>query len=160
MPTGSDQTPFAACKIAGWLVQPDRNCLVRHGAVARLEPKHMQVLQCLIEHQGNTVSKDELIAKVWPEVVVTEHSLNQAISKLRRIFEDDAKHPKIIETISKRGYRLIVPVEEILRKRRRRTGSARTRRFFPLKPVGRDSRGLSFMSSCRFCLYYLQRRAQ
>ena len=111
MPTGSDQTPFAACKIAGWLVQPDRNCLVRHGAVARLEPKHMQVLQCLIEHQGNTVSKDELIAKVWPEVVVTEHSLNQAISKLRRIFEDDAKHPKIIETISKRGYRLIVPVE-------------------------------------------------
>ncbi|MGH7455077.1 MAG: winged helix-turn-helix domain-containing protein, partial [bacterium] len=109
-----DQTPSAAYRIENWIIQPNRNRLVRHGEEARLEPKHMQVLLCLIEHQGKTVSKDELIASVWPEVVVTEHSLNQAISKLRRIFGDDAKHPRIIETISKRGYRLIAPVEKIL----------------------------------------------
>jgi len=110
----SDQTQFAAYKIEDWIIQPNRNRLVRDGEEIKLEPKHMKVLLCLIDHHGNTVSKDALIANVWPEVVVTEHSLNQAISKLRRIFGDDPKHPRIIETISKKGYRLISPGEKIL----------------------------------------------
>jgi DNA-binding winged helix-turn-helix (wHTH) protein len=55
------------------------------------------------------VKKDELIAAVWGRVAVSDHSVAMVISQLRRAFNDDARAPRYIETITKRGYRMIVP---------------------------------------------------
>jgi TolB-like protein/Tfp pilus assembly protein PilF len=76
----------------------------------------MGVLLCLAQHPGETLSKGQLFQAVWPNTVVTEDVLTRCIAELRRAFDDDARNPRIIETISKRGYRLVasvsVPVAE------------------------------------------------
>lgn len=101
--------------IDGWLVEGDANRLSREGVVQKVEPKVMQVLLFLIAHQGETVSKDALMEEVWGEVIVTEHSVNKTISKLRKVFGEDPHRPRIIETISKKGYQLIAPVQAVNR---------------------------------------------
>jgi adenylate cyclase len=70
----------------------------------------MGVLLCLAKHPGETLSKERLFQAVWPNIVVTEDVLKRCIAELRRAFEDDAREPRIIETISKRGYRLLAPL--------------------------------------------------
>ena len=97
-------------RIGAWLVQPNTNSVSRNGAVFRLESKVMAVLVCLARQAGNPLSKDELLAAVWPDTFVTEDALKRCISELRRVFEDDAREPRVIETIPKRGYRLIAQV--------------------------------------------------
>jgi len=70
----------------------------------------MAVLVCLAQHAGAPLSKDELLSEVWPDTFVSEDVLKRCISELRRALEDDAREPQVIETIPKRGYRLIAPV--------------------------------------------------
>ena len=70
----------------------------------------MGVLECLAQHPGETLSKEQLFQAVWPNIVVTEDVLKRCIAELRRAFHDDARNPHIIETIAKRGYRLIASV--------------------------------------------------
>jgi len=70
----------------------------------------MDVLVCLAEHAGAPVSKEELLQTVWPNTYVTNDVLKGAISDLRRALDDNARQPRVIETIPKRGYRLIAPV--------------------------------------------------
>jgi len=77
----------------------------------RLEPKSSQVLQCLALNNGRLVSKDSLIQKVWPNQYVSDDTLLRTISRLRASLNDDPKDPAFIETLPKRGYRLIAPVE-------------------------------------------------
>ena len=55
-------------------------------------------------------SKEELLKAVWPDTFVTDDALTHCISDLRRVFEDDAREPRVIQTIPKRGYRLVAPV--------------------------------------------------
>jgi TolB-like protein/DNA-binding winged helix-turn-helix (wHTH) protein len=98
-------------QIGVWLVDPGLNTVSQGGKAARLEPKIMEVLVCLAEHPGETLSKDKLLQTVWPDTFVTEDVLTRSISELRRVFEDDAKEPRIIQTIPKRGYRLLAPVQ-------------------------------------------------
>ena len=81
--------------------------------MVRLEPKVMQVLVCLADNGGEVVSREELIARVWPDVFVTDDVLHRAIRELRRIFGDSSSHPRYIETIRKRGYRLMVPTAAV-----------------------------------------------
>ncbi len=78
----------------------------------QLEPKIMQVLTCLAERSGEVVSKDELMEAAWPDVVVTDDVLARAIYELRKAFGDDPRDPSVIETIRKRGYRLIADVRD------------------------------------------------
>ncbi len=99
--------------IAGWTIDVDSDRLIRTDQIVKLEPKIMQVLICLIEHQGQIVSKDYLMQTVWPDVVVTDHPITRAISSLRKIFQDNPKYPQVIETISKKGYRLICSAEVV-----------------------------------------------
>jgi Tol biopolymer transport system component/DNA-binding winged helix-turn-helix (wHTH) protein len=73
----------------------------------------MQVLECLAEQPGDVVSRDTLVARVWPGVFVTDDVLHRAIRELRRVFGDDTANPAYVETIRKRGYRLIAPVTPI-----------------------------------------------
>ena len=74
----------------------------------------MEVLVCLAQHGGSVVSKDRLIADVWADTpFVGDDVLIRCISELRRALEDDAKAPRVIETIPKKGYRLLVEVEPV-----------------------------------------------
>jgi adenylate cyclase len=70
----------------------------------------MQALLCLADHAGEAVSKEELVQTVWPDTFVSDDALKRCIFELRRVFGDDAHEPCVIETIPKRGYRLIAPI--------------------------------------------------
>jgi TolB-like protein/DNA-binding winged helix-turn-helix (wHTH) protein len=100
-------------RIAAWLVQPRLNTISNNGTTVRLEPKVMEVLVCLAQHAGEPVSKEDLLQTVWPNTFVTDDVLKRSISELRRVFEDDVRESRIIQTIPKRGYRLLVPVEPV-----------------------------------------------
>src|SRR5215813_13343109 len=100
-------------KVGSWIVDPSLNSMSCEGRTVRLEPKVMEVLLCLAQHPGETLSKEQLLQAVWPNVVVIEGVLKRCIAELRRAFDDDARNPHIIETISKRGYRLLAPVSAL-----------------------------------------------
>jgi len=99
-------------KIGEWLVSPAINLISKNGDGTRVEPKAMQVLVYLSEHPG-VVSKERLISAVWPDVFVTDDVLPGCISLLRKAFQDNARQPRIIETIYKSGYRLLLPAEPV-----------------------------------------------
>ena len=101
-------------QIAGWVVDVDSDQLLKNEKTIKLEPKIMKVLLCLMENRGRMVTKDDLLQTVWEDVTITDHPLNRSISRLRKIFQDDPRAPKVIETIPKKGYRLICPVEKIV----------------------------------------------
>jgi TolB-like protein/DNA-binding winged helix-turn-helix (wHTH) protein/tetratricopeptide (TPR) repeat protein len=92
-----------------WSVWPRLNQLSRRGNVVHLRPKVMDVLVYLAEH-GGVVSKDEIIAAVWAKKFLADSALSRAVFELREVLGDDAQQPAYIETIAKRGYRLIAPV--------------------------------------------------
>jgi DNA-binding winged helix-turn-helix (wHTH) protein len=73
----------------------------------------MEALSVLAERAGEVVKKDELIELVWGRLAVSDHSVAMVISQLRRAFRDDARAPSYIQTITKRGYRLIAPCEKV-----------------------------------------------
>src|SRR5512139_2538637 len=94
-------------ELGEWAVHPKLNTVVRDNASRHLSPKAGEVLVFLAKHQGDVVSKEDLLAAVWPETFVTDDALTRCIGELRRVFEDDAREPNIIQTIAKRGYRLV-----------------------------------------------------
>lgn len=91
-------------------VEPSLNSVTGPAGTIRLEPKVMQVLVCLAAHAGEVVAKERLMQAVWPDTFVTDDVLTRSISELRRVFSDDAKEPRVIQTIPKSGYRLIARV--------------------------------------------------
>src|SRR5262245_34784450 len=99
-------------RIGEFLVSPALNQISRNGTNARVEPKAMRVLVYLAEHPG-VVTKEQLISAVWPDVFVSDDVLPGCISALRKTLGDDARRPKIIETIHKGGYRLLLPVQPL-----------------------------------------------
>src|SRR6516164_11415845 len=70
----------------------------------------MRLLLYLAAHAGRVVDVHQLLDEVWPNVIVTQGSVYQAIAQLRRILGDESEHPKYIENLPRRGYRLIAPV--------------------------------------------------
>lgn len=98
-------------RVGPWLIRPNLNTISQNGTTIRVEPKVMAVLVCLASSQGDPVSKEKLINAVWPDTFVSDDVLTRSISELRRIFQDDARQPRFIETIPKRGYRLLTPTE-------------------------------------------------
>ncbi len=104
-------------RLGPWLVQPDLDTAVRNGTTSHLTPKAMKLLVCLAEHADEPVAKEELLQTVWPDTFVGDDVLKGAIAELRRVFEDDARDPRFIQTIAKRGYRLIAPVEWVDREK-------------------------------------------
>jgi serine/threonine protein kinase len=87
--------------------------LYRQGEVIRLQEQPFQFLRMLVERAGEVVSREQIQSKLWPHDTVVEfdHGINTAIRKLRRALGDSAEAPKYIETVTSRGYRLMVPVE-------------------------------------------------
>ena len=93
-----------------WHVQPSLNRLSRGEQSVQVEPKLMDVLSYLASQAGEVVSKDDITDAVWTDQFITDSVVTRAIAALRRALADDAHNPRFIETISKRGYRLIAPV--------------------------------------------------
>ena len=100
-----------ALQVGDWLVAPDLNQIRRDHEVVQLEPKAMAVLLHLASRPGEVASRDELLAAVWPGVVVGDNALTQAVIKLRKALGDTAREPAYIQAISKKGYRLIATVD-------------------------------------------------
>jgi DNA-binding winged helix-turn-helix (wHTH) protein/TolB-like protein len=103
-------TLSAEFQLGDWIVQPTTNTMVGPEGEARLEPKAMQVLTLLAERAGDVVSKKEILTDVWDGTYVSEEVLPNAIWELRKALRDDARRPRFIQTLPKRGYRLIAPV--------------------------------------------------
>src|SRR6185295_6816152 len=94
-----------------WTVAPTRNLLLRGGEEVKVEPRVMDVLAYLAERAGQVVPKDELVERVWDSRHVTDDVLTVTIYALRKALGDDARQPRYIETVSRRGYRWIASVE-------------------------------------------------
>jgi DNA-binding winged helix-turn-helix (wHTH) protein/Tol biopolymer transport system component len=78
-----------------------------------LQEKPLQILVALLERPGEMVSREELIKRLWPADTFVDFNLglNKAVNRLREALEDSAEHPRLIETLPRRGYRLIAPPE-------------------------------------------------
>ena len=98
-------------RLGDWRVEPAANLLTGGDDEVRLELKVMEVLSCLAAHAGEVVSKRDLIDEVWQTEFIAENTLTSAIAEIRRALGDDARDPTYIQTIPKRGYRLLAEVE-------------------------------------------------
>jgi len=89
--------------------------LQRQGRKIRLEGQPVQVLICLLENPGELVTREELHRKLWPAdtFVNFEHGLNAAVKRLRRALNDSADNPRFVETLPRRGYRFIAPLQAV-----------------------------------------------
>ena len=86
--------------------------LRRNGTRIILQDQPFQILTTLIESQGRLVTREELIKKLWPDgtFVDFDQSLNRAVGRLREALGDNAEHPRFVETLPRRGYRFVAPL--------------------------------------------------
>jgi DNA-binding winged helix-turn-helix (wHTH) protein len=100
-------------RLGGWLAQPAQCRLSKDGRTVQVRAKVMDLLAYLASRQGHVVSKDDLLNDVWASLSVSESALTRTVAELRHALGDDADHPQLLETIAKRGYRLIAEVEYV-----------------------------------------------
>ncbi len=97
-------------RLGPWIILPQNGEVTNGAETYRLEPKVMDVLTTLARHEGTLVSKQQIVDEVWAGRPVTDEVIARCISALRAHLGDDHKSPRFIETLPKRGYRLITPV--------------------------------------------------
>ena len=101
----------AVCTRFGQFELDEENAtLTRDGQSIALPPTPFAVLCALVRRQGDLVTKNALLDEVWGHRFVTESVLKTVIGKLRTALQDDARQPRFIETVSRRGYRFIAPI--------------------------------------------------
>src|SRR5262249_48082283 len=84
----------------------------KNGRNVNLQEKPFQVLAALLERPGELVTREELQEKLWPgETVDFDSGLNKAVKKIREALDDSADNPRFVQTLPRRGYRFIAPVE-------------------------------------------------
>ncbi|WP_102795330.1 winged helix-turn-helix domain-containing protein [Bowmanella denitrificans] len=93
-----------------WLVDPTTNCISQQERLVQLEPKAMDVLLCLCKAQGQVISAQQIVVNCWGSNEIGDNSLHKVINQLRRALDDSASAPRFIETIRKRGYRILAEV--------------------------------------------------
>ena len=98
-------------KIGDWQVEPLRTRIRRREQVRSVQPLSMDILVHLARRAGEVVTTDELIDEFWPGRYVGSDAVHRRIADLRRALGDDRSEPRYIETIRKRGYRLIAEVQ-------------------------------------------------
>src|SRR5882724_4486259 len=86
--------------------------LRRNGSKVKLQEQPFQILTILLAHPGEVVTREELQKKLWPADIFVDfdHSLNAAIRRLRDALGDSAENPRFVETVARRGYRFVAPV--------------------------------------------------
>jgi TolB-like protein/DNA-binding winged helix-turn-helix (wHTH) protein/Flp pilus assembly protein TadD len=88
--------------------------LRKHGLRVRLQEQPFRVLEMLLEHSGEVVTREQLQKRLWPAdtFVDFDHGLNKAVNKIREALGDSAESPRFVETVSRRGYRFLVEVKD------------------------------------------------
>jgi Tol biopolymer transport system component/DNA-binding winged helix-turn-helix (wHTH) protein len=92
----------------------DQRILLRKDKPLALAPKVFDTLLMLVQNGGRIIEKEELMNRLWPETFVEDGNLTYNIKQLRKTLGDDARRPRYVETIARRGYRFIANVEEVL----------------------------------------------
>ncbi|TMO03511.1 winged helix-turn-helix domain-containing protein [Pseudoalteromonas sp. S558] len=103
-----NRSPFY---LGEWQITPLANSIQRLGKTKQLEPKAMDVLLRLCQQQGDIVTSDELLDHCWKNIDVGDNPLHKTITQLRKALGDKASEPHYIETIRKRGYRVIAKLD-------------------------------------------------
>jgi DNA-binding winged helix-turn-helix (wHTH) protein len=96
---------------SGWTTS--ERLLLRAGVRVPLTEKAFDTLAALVRRGGRLVSKEELIAEVWPDAFVEENNLDKSISAIRQALGEKASAPEYVETVRGRGYRFVAPVSEV-----------------------------------------------
>jgi TolB-like protein/DNA-binding winged helix-turn-helix (wHTH) protein len=97
-------------QIGDWLVDPRDDSLTRGAERVKIEPRTMRLLMRLAQTPGTVISLDELLESVWSGVVVGTASIYQSMSQLRKVLGDGDDPPRYIETVARKGYRLVARV--------------------------------------------------
>jgi DNA-binding winged helix-turn-helix (wHTH) protein len=100
--------------LGAWLVQPSLGRMSFDGRTVQVRPKVMDLLAYLAGSPGTVISKETLLNDVWGTEAISESALTRTISELRDALDDDAPQPRFLETIPKRGYRLIADVRPVV----------------------------------------------
>jgi TolB-like protein/DNA-binding winged helix-turn-helix (wHTH) protein/Flp pilus assembly protein TadD len=109
----TSRSTTAQFRVGEWLVEPARNRVSRDGESIALENKTMDTLVYLASRAGDVVSADDLVESVWAGRAMGDNPVYKSIANLRKAFGDDPKAPAYIETIPRRGYRLMTGVSSI-----------------------------------------------
>ena len=94
-------------------LKSDERVLLRGEEFVSLTPKAFDILLTLLENDGRIVRKDDLMKRVWPDTFVEDGNLTQNVSLLRKALGESAIGPQFIETVPRRGYRFVAPVNRI-----------------------------------------------
>jgi cholera toxin transcriptional activator len=115
MPTPPSSSEFGRLRFGVFEVDLGAGELRKNGARLRLQEQPFQVLAALLESAGQVVTRDDLRQKIWPAdtFVDFDHSLNTAVNKIRDALGDSASSPRFVETLARRGYRFIAPVNGV-----------------------------------------------
>src|SRR5688500_16697792 len=99
----------------GWVLRTDLGELAKDGRKIRLQEQPLQVLDELLSRPGELVTREQLIARLWPKGVVDfDTGLNSAVRKLRVALQDEADTPRYIETVPRKGYRFIGSIDPLV----------------------------------------------
>jgi DNA-binding winged helix-turn-helix (wHTH) protein/Tol biopolymer transport system component len=110
----SERPPFSrVLQIGDWRVDLATGVVSRDGTVRRLRPQVIDVLAALASRPSEVISKQELLDIAWKGRFVSDSPLTTTVAELREALEDDAKEPRYIQTVPKRGYRLIASVQDV-----------------------------------------------
>jgi DNA-binding winged helix-turn-helix (wHTH) protein/tetratricopeptide (TPR) repeat protein len=112
-------TELPIYRFAGCELDPVERRLLAHGRPVALTPKVFDTLVLLVERAGHVVSKDELMAALWPRGFVHESNLTKHIWLIRKALGDSEQDARCIETVPKLGYRFVAPVDIATRDDRR-----------------------------------------
>jgi len=96
--------------IGGYTLDVNEMTLSRGGNSVKLEPKVLEVLSYFCENENRYISMSELHENVWKDRCVSDAAVRRSIGKLRQLFNDDHKEPRFIQSLPKRGYKLICQV--------------------------------------------------
>src|SRR5882724_8270589 len=115
MPTPPSGSESRLVQFAVFEVDLAAGELRKNGARLRLQEQPFQVLAVLLESAGRVVTRDDLRQKIWPAdtFVDFDHSLNTAVNKIREALGDSASSPRFVETLARRAYRFIAPVNGV-----------------------------------------------
>lgn len=137
-------------RMGEWIVRPIEGKLDGGAGSRHLQPKSMDVLLCLASSANHIVERNDLIEHVWGHTAITDEPLTRCIHEIRREVGDTRDKPIYIQTIPKRGYRLVVAVEPI----EQGPGSMK----LPSEPFGSDIAAGVNVPAEQFLLQLIRRR--
>ena len=116
-------------RFAGFALDISNQCLWQNGSQIALPPKPFAVLRYLTENPGRLITHDELLDALWPDTYVQPQVLRTYVLELRKLLGDDARQPRFIQSLPKRGYCFVAPVSDGLHAANGTSGSQKTSTF-------------------------------